>query len=170
LRYGLRRFGRLGGILVVVAIMTFFGIIACLIPGLYVIVATSLVIPCALFERGSSAIAGSFRLVNRNFGGVLGRVLLTWLLASVPSVVAYCFGGFSAAGNAGLAVDALADSSPSAADSIGSTVFSQILSVPTTMFVIAATLATYAQMRSREAWTSVADLNTALDRTDATRW
>ena len=167
LRYGLYRFGRLGGILIVVAIMTLLGLVACVIPGLYVIVAASLVVPFAVFERGTSAIVSSFALVNRYFGSVLGRVLLTWLVGSVPAVVSLCIGGFTTIGTGGLAFNAFADlstSSTSTSHSIGSTVISQVLSVPTTMFMIVATLATYAQMRSRDGWTTVADLSAALDR------
>ena len=74
LAFGARRCLRLGGLLVVVGLMVAVGLVACFLPGLYLAVAASLVVPFVIFDRGTSAIGGSFRLVNRNFGAVLGRL------------------------------------------------------------------------------------------------
>lgn len=68
------------------------GLVLCILPGLYFLVSLSLLAPAATFERGSPY-ARSFKLVNRNFGGALGRLILAWLVVAVFSCVVSLIGG-----------------------------------------------------------------------------
>jgi hypothetical protein len=159
LRFGARRCLRLGGLLVVVGLMVVVGLVACFLPGLYLAVAASLVVPFAVFDRGTSAIGGSFRLVNRNFGAVLGRLLIMYLLVGAVSGVLNLIVSTIAGGSATTTTTA---SGPSAGSLIGQAVFSAIVSVPTTIFLIIGILMTYAQMRARAVPTTAHDLVNSL--------
>lgn len=159
LAFGARRCLRLGGLFVVVGLMVVVGLVACLLPGLYLAVAASLVVPFAIFDRGSSAIGGSFRLVNRNFGAVLGRLLIMYLLVSAVSGVINLIVSAIATGST---MTTAAGTGPSAGALVGEAVFSLIVSIPTTMFLIIGVLMTYAQMRARAVPTTAHDLVNSL--------
>jgi hypothetical protein len=159
LTFGARRCLRLGGLLVVVGLMVAAGLIACFLPGLYLAVAASLVVPFAIFDRGTSAIGGSFRLVNRNFGAVLGRLLIMYLLVGAVSGVINLIVSTIAGGSA---TSTTTGTGPSAGALIGQAVFSAIVSIPTTIFLIIGILMTYAQMRARAIPTTAHDLVNSL--------
>jgi hypothetical protein len=129
---------------------------ACFLPGLYLGVAASLVVPFAIFDRGTGAISGSFRLVNRNFGAVLGRLVIMFLLVAAASFVVNLI--VSAVAGGSMTTTTTANTGPSGGAILGESVFSAIVSVPTTMFLIIGILMTYAQMRARAVPTTVHDL------------
>jgi hypothetical protein len=141
--------------------MTVVGFFACIVPGMYLAVASSLVVPFAVFDRGSNAIAGSFRAVNRNFGAVLGRLVVATLLVLAVSLAISCvLGGiFGAASQFDTSSGSTATP---AVDTIGSSIITSIVGLPLTMFFLAAILAIYAQVRARAVPTTSADLNAAL--------
>jgi hypothetical protein len=161
LAYGLRRCARVGGILLLVGLMVGVGAIACLVPGLYLAVASCLVVPFAIFDRGVNAIAGSFRAVHRNFGMVLGRVVVACLVNfgasfAVSLVANAIFGGFNEYGAADTGT------TRPVAETIGSNIFVTVLAAPATAFLLIAILAVYAQARARAVPTTAVDLNAAL--------
>ncbi len=160
LAFGARRCLRLGGLFIVVALMVVAGLVACFLPGIYLAMAASLVVPFAIFDRGTGAISGSFRLVNRNFGAVLGRLVIMYLLVAAVSFVVNLI--VSAAAGGSMSTTTTADTGPSAGAVIGESVFSAIVAVPTTMFLIIGILMTYAQMRARAIPTTAHDLVNSL--------
>jgi hypothetical protein len=160
LAFGARRCLRLGGLFVVVALMVVAGFAACFLPGLYLAVAASLIVPFAIFDRGTGAISGSFRLVNRNFGAVLGRLVIMYLLAAAVSLVVNLV--VSAIASGSITTTTTADTGPSAGALVGESVVSAIVAVPTTMFLIVGILMTYAQMRARAIPTTAHDLVNSL--------
>ncbi|HEY9482463.1 MAG TPA: hypothetical protein VIR00_05830 [Micromonosporaceae bacterium] len=159
LAFGARRCLRLGGLLVVVGLMVVVGLVACFLPGLYLAIAASLVVPFAIFDRGTGAISGSFRLVNRNFGAVLGRLVIMYLLVGAVSGVVNLIVSSIVGGSM---TNATANASPSAGAIVGEAVFSAIVAVPTTMFLIIGILMTYSQMRARAVPTTAHDLVNSL--------
>ena len=90
--YGFRRGVPLWGWGILAYLTVSVGLVLCILPGLYFLVSLSLLAPAATFERGSPY-ARSFKLVNRNFGGALGRLILAWLVVAVFSCVVSLIGG-----------------------------------------------------------------------------
>jgi len=158
LAYGFRRCPKVGGVLLLVQLMVFAGLIACIVPGLYLAAASSLFVPFLLFERGRGAISGSFQAVNANFGAVLGRLLIVLLITVGASIPVSAI------------TRSVASTSVGAHGTIhtGSLIFqwltSSVVGIPATMFWIIAVLMTYAQMRARAVPTTVGDLAASLDR------
>ncbi len=159
LAFGARRCLRLGGLFIVVGLMVVGGLIACVLPGLYLGVAASLVVPFAVFDRGTSAISGSFRLVNRNFGAVLGRLLIMYLLAAAVSGVINAIVSTIVSGSA---TTTTTDTTPSGSALVGEAISSAVVAIPTTIFLIIGILMTYAQMRARAVPTTAHDLVNSL--------
>lgn len=161
LGYGLRHCARMAGILLVVGLMVAAGTVACIIPGIYLAIASSLVVPFAVFDRGTGAIAGSFRAVNRNFGIVLGRLIVAGLMVgavglTVSLVSSAIFGAFGTVDSSG------ATTLRTVGDAIGSSILTDIVITPASAFFLCAILAVYAQVRARAVVTTAADLNASL--------
>lgn len=158
LAFGLRRCASVGGTILLVGLMVFAGFIACIVPGLYLAVASSLIVPFLLFERGSGAIGSSFRAVNANFGAVLGRLLIAFLVTSGASIA------LSAITLPVASTSVNADGTIHTGSLVLQSLLSSVVSIPSSMFLIITVLMTYAQMRARAVPTTVGDLATALDR------
>jgi hypothetical protein len=157
LAFGARNCARIGGILLVVGLMVSVGIVACLVPGLYLAVAASLVVPFAIFDRGTNAIGASFRLVNRNFGAVLGRLAIMYLLLAAVSVVVSII-NTAASGRSVASSDTVASGSGGSSAAIVGDVLLIVILVPSSMFLLIGILMTYAQMRARMVPTTAHDL------------
>ena len=157
--FGARRCLRLGGLLVVVGLMVAAGLVACFLPGLYLGVAASLVVPvCDLRPRhqrdrrlvppgqpefrcgpgpASDHVSARRRRVRR----------------SQPD-------RFDDRGR--MATPRQRTPTPAGARSSARPSVSAIVSVPTTMFLIIGILMTYAQMRARAVPTTAHDLVSSL--------
>ncbi|TQL76956.1 hypothetical protein FB566_2500 [Stackebrandtia endophytica] len=96
--YGFRRGVRLWGWGILAYLTVLVGLVACILPGIYFLVCLSLLAPAATFERRVNPYGRSFTLVNRNFGGALGRLILLWLVVAVFSCIVHLIGGFIIAG------------------------------------------------------------------------
>jgi len=96
-----------------------------------------------------------------DFGAVLGRLLIMYLLVTTVSGVLNLIIS-TIAGGSGTTTTATTDTGPSAGGLIGEALFSAIVSVPTTMFLIIGILMTYAQMRARAVPTTAHDLVNSL--------
>lgn len=155
LAYGARNCLRVGGVLLPCSLMIIGGLIACVLPGLYLAVATSLVVPVALYQR-SAAISGTFRLVNSNFGAVLGRLLVTFLLLLGVTLLVSCLVNLGTGSTARVttrynAVDLFRDG------------VTGLVSAGVTAVVVVAVALVYAEMRARAWPTTVHELSAALD-------
>ncbi len=143
LRYGFRRAGGMWGWLVLSGLIVAGGLILCILPGLYFIVALSLVIPAVVFERGNP-ISRSFKLVNANFGPALGRVALLALTVFVYQGVLSCV----SLSIQGAVVNA------SAGVRWGTNVIVELvvgaLGLPLDLLVLTGVLVLYAELRNRE--------------------
>lgn len=79
--FALRRFGAVLGRVLLLGLLGMVGLVACIVPGLYVIVVSAATMPAlVLFERGGGLIRRAFRLVNLQFWPAVGRVVLAWLI------------------------------------------------------------------------------------------
>lgn len=81
-KYGFRRGLPLWGWGVLAYLTISVGLLLCVLPGLYFLVSFSLLAPVATFERENPYVR-SFKLVNKSFGGAVGRLLLAWLAVVV---------------------------------------------------------------------------------------
>jgi hypothetical protein len=149
LRYGLSRAGRLVPLFLLVGLMVLAGLALCVLPGLYLGVATSLVGAIALYESGPGVIGRSFRMVNANFGPVLGRLAaLVALLVALGGIVG-CVGGLlTGGGRAGTVISGV--------------VFA-VLEAPLTTLLVIGVLLTYTQIRAKTGPTDAPGLDRALD-------
>ncbi|HEY1485610.1 MAG TPA: hypothetical protein VGF84_05880 [Micromonosporaceae bacterium] len=150
LRFGVSRAGRLAPLFVLAAVMVLIGLALCILPGLYLGLATSLVGPIALYEHGPGVIARSFRMVNRNFGGVLGRLASLVGMLFVLGIVISCIGAAFGGGRAGATT---------------SGIISAVLEAPLTALLFVGLLLIYTQLRAKEVPTDTRTLNAALDAT-----
>lgn len=158
LGYGFRRCLGLFGWYVPVALMIIAGVVACVLPGLYLMAATALVGPIFLFER-TNPIGRSFKMLHNSGGRVLGRLALIVLISigvgfavsAVEAVIQLAVDSagtqtFGPTGN-GLALVTLG--------AIVATVLSTIIQLPLTMFQFAGILLTYTEQRGYEGATTL---------------
>jgi hypothetical protein len=170
LGYGFRRALPVIGWQFLAGLLTVAGLCACVLPGLYVMVATSLLVPIVVFERGAgNPISGSFRLVNRNFGAVLGRAAVLYAPLFVVQIInqvielATLRSNFPPPGTP-VAPPALALDTTQ----IVLTVVVFVVALVWQAVIAAGGLLTYAEMRARTAYTTTADLTRELDPDAAT--
>ncbi len=148
--YGLKNLPRVGGWLILYFLAITLASACFLIPGLYVAVAGSLIVPFVIFSRGS--LPDSFRMVNKNFGPVLGRVATIYGLTLAVGLVV-------------VLISSVAGSSVSSMSASGFVIFeavAAILTVPTSMVLVIGIFLTFAEMRAKEMLTTTPMLNQAL--------
>ena len=82
IRFGFRRFFAILGAVLMVFIGSTFGLIFCLVPGVWLYISWSVTVPALVVEHlgAFEAIPRSYRLVRRRFWPVLGVVVLSVLL------------------------------------------------------------------------------------------
>jgi hypothetical protein len=146
--YGLKNSLRIFGWLLLYGLMIGLGAVCCVLPGIYFALAGSMIVPLVIFSRGS--ISDSFRMVNKNFGAVLGRVLLVFAITLAVGLI-----GGVASGVFGAAMPT------SGALAVSGTI-SAVLSIPTEMLLIVGILLTFAELRAREMPTTTTMLAQAL--------
>jgi hypothetical protein len=150
LRFGVSRAGRLAPLFVLAAVMVIIGLALCILPGLYLGLATCLVGPIALYEHGPGVIARSFRMVNHNFGGVLGRLASLVGMLFILGIVISCIGAVFGGGRASATT---------------SGIISAVLEAPLTALLFVGLLLIYTQLRAKEVPTDTPTLNAALETT-----
>ncbi|MQA27441.1 MAG: hypothetical protein GEU94_18700 [Micromonosporaceae bacterium] len=141
-----------GWVLLAGAVIT-FGVLACVLPGIYLYVALSLILPVMLFER-RSGLSRSFSLMHSNFWPAAGRVVL--VIAAISAVmfpVQMVFQILNMTLMPGLV-------SPQGFDADAFATFSVVMIVETIVLQLAALLgqmvllvgllATYAELRGRQ--------------------
>ncbi|MEV4415581.1 hypothetical protein [Catellatospora sp. NPDC049609] len=157
LGYGFRRCLGLFGWYVPVVLLTMLGLVACLLPGFYVIAGTALVGPIFLFER-RNPIGRSFDMLHKSGGRVLGRLALIMLItigaslavSAVESVIQLIIDNVSTQ-TFGPTVDGIAVITVGA---IVATVLGTVIQLPLTMFQFAGILLTYTEQRGYEGATT----------------
>ena len=87
IRFGFRRFFAILGAVLMVWIGSSFGLIFCLVPGVWLFISWSVTVPALVVEHLGpvAAIQRSYRLVRRRFWPVFGVVLLSVLLYGTVS-------------------------------------------------------------------------------------
>ncbi|MGY0232035.1 hypothetical protein [Longispora urticae] len=149
LSYGFRRCLGLFGWQVVVALLTALGVLACILPGIYVYAATALVGPIFLFERGGSPINRSFSIFNNNLGRILGRLALLLVATVAVSFAGNVFDQIGAA-----AGDVTHDASAIITAGAISALLGLLLELPLAMLTFAGILLTYTEQRGYEGATT----------------
>ena len=88
LRYGVRWYPRVLGVTLMAAIAVFAGLIACIVPGLFLAVRFALAVPSLLVEGKpvAESLRRSWALVERRWWGTFGLLLAGYLL---PAVIAF---------------------------------------------------------------------------------
>jgi hypothetical protein len=150
--YGFRRALGLWGWTLLSGLIIGVGFVLCILPGIYFAFALALVGPVYLYER-ENPIGRSFRLFHDNFGPVLGRALLILVALFAGSIVSSLV----------QSIGTLASGSPGLTPA--RVVFSLIGTALTLPFVIVqfvGIVATYTEVRAREAPIGTQDLAAAL--------
>jgi hypothetical protein len=155
-RAGFRRVLPMWGWSLLCVLIIGVGTVLCVVPGLYFGLALSLFGFAVMFERGTSPIARSFRLVNNNFGAAIGRVALLVAMYVVVSFVVSCIVGVLV-GLLGMSTVGAIE--PSGAGAVGLSLGAQIVSsliqeavaLPLLSFLLVGLMITYTQLRSNEA-------------------
>ncbi len=145
LGYGFRRSLGLFGWQIVVILLIFAGVIACVLPAFYVYAATALFGPIYLFEK-RSPIGRTFSIFNNNLGRVLGRLAIILAATVVVSLIS---NGFSTFGE--LATNSSTDPTLVIGAAVVSSMISLVIELPLTMFTFAGILLTYTEQRGYEA-------------------
>lgn len=167
LRAGLRRSGPMFGWYLLFWLMVVGGLIACILPGIYLFVAGSLFSFVVIYERGRGGIGRSFGLVNRQFGAALGRVLLLMLTYLVVNLAVSCLLGV-VSGGASFAAPVGDSLEVAAGVQVVITLVEAAVAVPLTMVMLVGLLLTYTQLRAREEQISTGHLWAAANQ-DAAR-
>ena len=96
MRFAFKRLGALVWLTIVFAFLLVLGLLACVVPGVYLYVAWSVAVPALLLEdrRGWKALKRSKELVKGRWWSVLGAIFLSGLLAGIVQAV---FSGLLAA-------------------------------------------------------------------------
>ncbi len=155
LRFGLRRGLPLWGWYIVVYLCVMVGLCACILPGVYLGLAMSLIAPIAVFERSQPAITRSFRLMHSRFWPSVGRLLLLAVVVGgygfVVNLVLSTVGG-----TAGLSAGQ--GSSPGFAVAFIVQLLESALFLPASVVGVAGILALYGELRARERPVSAGEL------------
>lgn len=143
LRYGRRRALPVWGWTLLAGVLVLIGLCACIVPGLYFLIATSMVVPVVVYER-APGVSRSFGLVHASFGTALVRLLLLGLAIAVLG----CLGGLPA----GIAQATLVNAGGAARwlGSLGAGIWQAIVTLPVFMLASAGIVVTYAELRSRQ--------------------
>ncbi|SCF36046.1 hypothetical protein [Micromonospora mirobrigensis] len=145
LRYGFRRALGLWGWTLLTGLLMAVGFCFCILPGIYLAFALSLVTPIYLYER-ENPIGRSFRMFHDRLGMVLGRISLVGIVVILFSVVTSVVEEIatSAAGTDPFA-------SPAAAAGLFvALVVAALLSVPAYLVQQVGLVVTYAEQRGQE--------------------
>ena len=76
-----------------VTLLATIGLYLCVLPGIYIYIASFIGLPIIFFENKTAvdALKKSFSITNSNFGIFLGAILLSWLI-SVSGIILCCVG------------------------------------------------------------------------------
>lgn len=158
LGYGFRRCLGMFAWYIPVGLMIMVGVVACVLPGIYLMAATALVGPILLFER-INPIGRSFKMFHNSGGRVLGRLALIVLITfggglAVSAVEAVIQLGIDSAGTQtfGPTVNGAAVITLGA---IVAALLSTVIQLPVTMFQFAGILLTYTEQRGYEGATTL---------------
>ncbi len=156
LRFGFRRGLPLWGWYIVVYLCVLVGVCACILPGVYLGLAMSLIAPIAVFERTQPAITRSFKLVHSWFWPSVGKLLLLGLVVGgYGFVVNLVLSAVS--GSASLSAAGQADP-PSFAVAFPVQLLESVLFLPASVVCIAGILALYGHLRAGEQPVTTAEL------------
>jgi hypothetical protein len=137
---GLSRVWPLFGWYLLYSVLVTLGILACLLPGVYVGCAGALFSFAVVYEPGRNAFGRSLWLVHKSFGTVLGRVMLLVLLM----LLAACAVGAVAS------VTGMAPTGASAGNAVAVAVVDSAVAVPVSMALLVGLLLTYTQVRAKQ--------------------
>ncbi|WP_412540701.1 hypothetical protein R8Z50_33700 [Longispora sp. K20-0274] len=140
LRFGRGRALAVWGWQILSSILIALGVCLCLIGSVYFAIACSLVTPVVVYER-APGIPRSFKLTHARFGHTLSRLVP---LALVVLVLSCCLGA-----PGGVTSSISGDTFRFVAE-IGTGLWSAVVALPIFVLVLAGTVVTYADLRSRE--------------------
>lgn len=97
-RWGLRRFGSVLLVSILVGIAVAIGFILLIIPGIIALVFLSVAVPAVVVEdrRGTAAMRRSYELARNHFWHALGVIVVAALIAGVVSAILSALGGHNA--------------------------------------------------------------------------
>ncbi|MGK5743110.1 hypothetical protein [Micromonospora sp. URMC 103] len=157
LRYGVRRMVGLWGWALMSGLIVAVGLCFCVLPGVYLAFALSMVGPVYLFER-QNPIGRSFRMFHQRLGLLLGRVALVVAVVLTGSMVV---GFLEAAATTPFGADPLA-APGTAVGAVVVVAVSAVLSLPLQVAQLVGFVVTYAEQRAHEGPVNSAGLVTEL--------
>jgi hypothetical protein len=157
LRYGVRRGLPLWGWYLLAELVFMVGLCACVVPGIYLALALSMIAPIVAFEREEPAFTRSFRLVHSNFWPTVGRLLVLFLAVGIFQYLVSCVLGAVT----GLGVLSVPAHQPGVVALVVNAVLNALVGLPVMLVEIAGLLVTYAELRGRQEPLTSADLAAA---------
>ena len=137
---GISRVWPMFGWYLLYSVLVTLGILACLLPGVYVGCAGALFSFAVIYEPGRNAFGRSLSLVHGSFGRVLGRVMLLVLLV----LLAAC------AVQAVASVTGIAATGTATGNAVAVAVVDTVVTVPVSMALLVGLLLTYTQVRAKQ--------------------
>ncbi|THV29989.1 hypothetical protein [Glycomyces paridis] len=153
-KFGFGRGGRFFLWLLLAWVTVVVGLVLCVLPGLWAIFALSLMAPAAVFEARRSPYARSIQLTNSAFWPALGRIVIVVLVAVAANLVISLVGLLLAGIWHGIFAPWLAG----VLTVLTEAVMALLLLVPM-IWVLAASLCTYAWLRGRSESVSATSLS-----------
>jgi hypothetical protein len=162
IRYGFSRGLALWGWGILAYLTIVVGLVLCVLPGLWALIALSLIAPVTVFERTNSYVR-SIKLVHSGFGGALGRLAIAWLLTVVYACVVSLIAGviiaaFDSGRDAGMP-----EVMAFVLTAIVQAIASLLMLIPS-IWLVGAILCTYTGLRGRTEPVTAASLATEVDR------
>jgi hypothetical protein len=153
LRFGVARFRTILWVSIVTGTVVLLGAVACVIPGIWLGVATSLGVPVALLERtgGWKAVKRSMALVKDAWWRVFGLVIVAGLLGGIVQGIVAGLGATVIQGHGDLA------------ELVGSTVLNSLGAAVSTPFAAAVSIVIYIDQRVRREGFDLQLLAAAID-------
>ncbi|MGH3713408.1 MAG: hypothetical protein ACRDT4_08125 [Micromonosporaceae bacterium] len=140
------------GWMLVAGLIIGIGFVACILPGIYLLAVTSLIVPIMAYER-QGGFVGSFRLVHTNFWPAVGQLLLLYAAALVVSWLANILLSVASlpVSTARYGMNDLNGSVEvlSLLVSFGSAVVLQLIEAVSQLVLVTGFMVTYAQLRGR---------------------
>lgn len=146
-RFGLRRGLALWGWYILAYLCVSVGTCFCLVPGIYLALALSMIAPITVFERGVPAFTRSFRLVHGNFWPVVGRLVVLALVVGAYLLLLSCVLN---AATGGLDTTSTTAAVPGTGQIVVTSIVQAVLTLPATLVGIAGILAAYVGLRAHE--------------------
>lgn len=148
--FGLRRGLALWGWYILAYLCVAVGTCFCVVPGIYLALALSMIAPITVFERGVPAFSRSFRLVHGNFWPAVGRLMVLALVVGAYAMILSCVLNLATGASSLDTTTTSTATMPGTGQIVVTSIIQAVLSLPATLVGIAGIFGVYVELRSRE--------------------